>query len=326
MKIKQRAYNAQIMVIILLILSVLSIIAVSVTLNTTRDTEEQVQDKQYQQYYSVGERNIVDMIRYLGKDSLNVLSLTPAPVINNLNYTCSGSGASYECVIDSIDNSYYNEAGETTEVLTTSMEIEDSAQLEDGMTLEITKDQDLLFDLGLLTGWTSLTYTWNDGPFVGSNTSEPPYEVSWNISYDCYNAGTNEYRTDKFIWDQSGGFNYLTQATSGTSQDYGYFSVSSSGTTITITNNAGVCASPQFLRIKPITKVTGQTSVTLTALQVNGTTVPLVRRIRTVTSSANSGISDNPSAVLETTYFLGETPLSLFDYVLRTEGDVIKTN
>lgn len=323
-KLENFTYRGQIMVIILLLLSVLTIIAVSVTLNTTRDTEQQVQDKQYQQYYSVGERNIIDMITYIEKQALSTAipnnGLTPVYVTaGGLSYECTAPSAnSRDCSLGSIGTSYFSQSG-TAETLTTSMSIIDSNQIDPNMQVTVNKDQDILFDLQLLTGWSSLRFKWVDG---GVNPGD--YQVSWNISYDCYFAAANEYRTEKFVWDKSNGDNYSAVSTSGATA---YFSVAWDNTTEFITVNdigCGVGGTAQFLRVKAITKTS--TTVIIDTLALGNAAVPLVRTIRTSTTTNNTGTQDVPSAVLETTYFLGETPLSLFDYVLRTEGDVQKTN
>lgn len=320
MKGTKKYISGQIMVIVLLILSVLSVIAISVTLNTSRDTEEQIQDKQYQQYYSVGERNIMDMIRHLGRQATSILPMETNISINGLNYYCVKDllvkSQPITCTIASIDNTYYNLSG-TQEVLTTVMQIEDFSTLE-GETITIPKDQDLVFDLVAMSDWSvdkTMRFGW-------TSTSV----TSWNISYDCYVGGV--YSTYKFVWDNSAGVNYNAVSLSGNSTPLNAFSVAydttTGGSPLTITHNSGCVSAlgiPQFLRIKPVTDAT---SVELNLLEFVDSRVPLVRKITTVTTTANTGSSENPSAVLETTYLLLDSPLSLFDYVLRTEGDVIK--
>jgi len=321
---KSKKFQGQIMVIVLLFLAVLTIIAVGVTLNTSRDTKEQVADKQYQQYYSVGERIIVDLINYIGKESLAIIAEKNSD-INSLNYNCAGIiDNSINCSIDTIPNTFFNESG-TLEELKSAIKIEDLTEIdaETTGTLTAKKDQDLLFDFNETGIWDNFSFSWNDG-----STRPVVYNTAWNISYDYYDSANNIYKTDKLVWDNSGGNIYSKASGPGIiSSPLGCFAIefqhpSGSDPKISITNNE--CAGALFLRIKPVMKTSEQ--VEITSLKISGGSdgVVLARRIITTTTSSNSGTTDSPSAVLETIYFLGKTPLSLFDYVLRTEDSVIK--
>lgn len=302
-------YKGQIMVIILLVLSILTIIAVGVSLNTARDTKEQVQDKQYQQYYSVGERNIVDFINYLGKKQLSSLfnGLDNGSLnINNLNYNCNKNSNILNCTVDNITSDYFNESG-TEENLTTIITIEDFQEIPIGTVLTLRKDQDLLFDFINLPGISSLKFKWQ-----GNN-------VAWDMSLDYYILASNEYITDKLVWDKNGIYNNNLEVVNS---PLGCFRANYVQANNEITINNISCNNKQFLRIKPVMK--NNDTIDLTGLSISGANTYLIRKVTSTTTSRNSGTIDNPSVVLETTYFLGESPLSLFDYVLRTEGDIIK--
>lgn len=320
--------RGQIMVIVLLFLAVLTIIAVGVTLNTSRDTKEQVADKQYQQYYSVGERIIVDLINFIGKDSLTPLSKDSInPInINSLDYLCSEESSAVNCTIKEIPNTYFNESG-TAEVLTSVIKIEDLTEIDEATTgsLFIKKDQDLLFDFAETGHWDTLTFSWED-----PESNEVIYTTSWNFSYDYYSEGSNVYKTDKLVWDKSNGNIYSQESTILNSPD-ACFSISFSqepNTNPKMTVINGECngaseLNPLFFRIKPVSK--DNETVKLTEISFEGGNSPAIaRKITSTTTTSNSGNSDSPSAVLETIYFLGKTPLSLFDYVLRTEDSIIK--
>ena len=81
-----------------------------------------------------------------------------------------------------------------------------------------------------------------------------------------------------------------------------------------------------YFRLRTIMKTAGS-SVNID-LEIANNKFPLQRTLTSTTttadSSAGSGNANNPTVVLETKYLLVTQPLSLFDYVLRTESDVIK--
>lgn len=322
-----KKFNGQIMVIVLLFLAVLTIIAVGVTLNTSRDTKEQVADKQYQQYYSVGERVIVDLINFIGKDSLTSLTNGPGGSIeiNSLNYNCNEVSSAVNCTISQIPSTYFNESG-TAETLTSVIKIEDISEIDEPTTgaLMIKKDQDLLFDFAETGGWNTFDFSWAD-----DSGSEAPFQTAWNLSYDYYDANSNTYKTEKLVWDQSSGNIYSESPDNNQSFPNECFQIDnfeideSSNPSIQITYNESVCPNPLFLRLKPIMK--NSEGVKITKLTFDGTSgAPIARKIISTTTTKDSGNTDSPSAVLETIYFLGKTPLSLFDYVLRTEDSIVK--
>lgn len=319
MKTIQSKLSGQILVIILLILSVLSIIALTATLNTSRDTQEQQQNKQYQQYYAVGERKIMDMVEILGKQAIGLTDSTIN--LSGVDFSCGlacGTGLIRTYTnVNPIPPSNYNNSGGTAENLDASLTVEDLLKISGGTTVSINKDQDILLNLSTNTG--TIVFDWEGNAGIKTDPV-----VAWNISYD-YKSG-NEYKTDKFVWNTSGSGPYgaLNTSTGGNS-DLGCFRLATNTPSGLIITLQGSCNNQLYLRLKPVTNTLA--SVTITNLDMTGNTSPIARKISGSTTTSSTGGTNNATkatAVLETTYLLTQSPLSLFDYVLRSEGSVIK--
>jgi hypothetical protein len=313
MKAIRSKLSGQIMVIILLILSILSVIALTATLNTSRDTQEQQQNKEYQQYYAVGERKMMDIVQALGKIPVGTAANTLT--LSDTNFVCSTGCTTGDMVrtyvAPTILPTNYNTAG-TQENLQSSITVTDLQKIDATTPVDVNKDQDILLNISGNTG--TVTFKWTNGDVV-----------AWNISYDYKTGGGADYKTDKFVWNKLPGGPYATDTSAGGTSDQGCFNITgNSAAGLVVTYNGAACATPLFLRLKPVTTAS---SVTINYLEIAGNTQPLARKITSATTSATSGGTGNaanPSAVLDTTYLLTVSPLSLFDYVLRSEGSVVK--
>jgi type II secretory pathway pseudopilin PulG len=324
----KRGYSGQIMVIVLVLMSILSIIALSVTLTSVRDKEEKTQNNQYQSYYAVGENKMLDFQQLIGRDPLNTITKvgtsidltgdtgTTGDVIkgNCPDLTSISDPTNPDniikkrtCTFNEIVPSNYNiDKGEN---LKSIISVEDSSQITN---YPAQKDKDLLLDIELVALPIQIELSW-----AGSDTA-------WNFSVDKFDG--TDYVSDKAIYSP----NSIIFSTPVTSYNptpatcFNYSSAINNGRT-TITVNI-TCANKMFFRLRPIMKV--GTSVYIDLKMINNT-IPLQRTLTSTTTTADagyggSGNADNPTVVLETTYLLIAQPLSLFDYVLRTEVDVIK--
>ncbi len=330
----KRTYSAQIMVIVLLLLSILSIVALTATLTTVRDSQESVQNKQYQQYYSLGERKILDMQQYLGYTALSALNNNggnislPSDIGSTTAGTCTNIEANkYGCDFKNLTSSEIG-GGQSQERLDTYVEIEDTNYIYNHSTQ---KDQDILIPL---------TSGSNDTYLMWNNQSN----LAWSISYDMKD-NVHNYHSYKEIYDQGDGpfggvsnfsadcidittsvpvekVNQIKAAMGIPAESFSHIiKISKSNLNFC---NAGV--TDLFFRLRPL-RSTNTAEITF-SLYKDGNDAALQRKITTVTSTskdyADSQKEDSPTAVLESSYILTYSPLSLFDYVLRTETDIIK--
>lgn len=312
--------KGQILVIILILLSILGIIAITATLTTVKDTKEQAQNKQYQQYYSLGERTIIDAQRFLsGKELKDITQDIILP--NDSGYSLNGT-----CDLTKVDEGFvscrFNNipasqviSQESSETLSIYMEIRDTDYI-NNHTME--KDKDVL--INIKPGSNNSTYIfWDDST------------VAWGISYD-YRTAT-EYLTDKVVFDTgSGPFNTNAQRTSTCLkvEPIAATSINSiiqkMGLTKTpkhiakITNNN--CGTAMYFRLRPYKSNNESITFSLYKDDVSGVGA-MQRKISTITTSNLSNTtgqaSEKPVSALETSFLLTDTPLSLFDYVLKTE-------
>ncbi len=315
--------RGQIMVIVLLILSVLSIIALTITLATVRDTQEQVQNKQYQQYYSMGERMILDIQRTLGNGALfsENINITSDATGNSIPGTCSVPSANKQsCDFTEVASSEIT-SDSSLEKFDVHVELEDSASI---TAQPIGQDQDLLLELPEDLSNTNTFTTvleWNET------------NVDWNISYDFINTSAN-FETRKLVYTNGSdaATSHYTEVANNPADD-SCFTINGeilpaaalkNKLTIEVKTGASKCAesvTPLYFRLKPV----GASPVV--NVTRNGSTIPLQRIIKVVTtsnSSDNTSNTENPTSVLETKYLLTKNPLALFDYVLRTEQGITK--
>lgn len=291
---------AQIMIIVLVLMSILSIIALSVTMTSVRDKEEKAQNNQYQAYYAVGENKLLDFQQYIGKKTLSSLetNLTLTGDTGNATGSCGGIGndgpdSTRTCTFDNI--SLANSVSQTAEVVKTIITVTDSSEITN---FSAQKDKDILLDIQTATVPLTIYLSW-----AGSSTA-------WNFTVD-----KTDYTSEKTIFSPAGIFSQPFTSYTGSC-----FRYTSSGSSVTISIT---CGEKMFFRLRPL--MNNMTSATtINSLSIEGNNIPLQRTLTNTTTTVNSGNADNPTVVLETTYLLIGQPLSLFDYVLRTESDVIK--
>jgi hypothetical protein len=313
---KTKRITGQIMVIVLLLLSVLSIIALTITLATIRDSQEQVQNKKYQEYYSLGERMILDVQKAIGNSTiatgapLQFNSDATGTLLKSENCVNGGAVALVYCDFKQVPTSEATTSGGLA-TYDVHVEIADSTTIT-GQT--VGQDQDILLDLG-----------------AGNNTvdlSWPQNNIDWNISFDYLDAANN-FVTRKLVYTAGsptvvGPYADVVNAAGDDNCFKIYQNPAGNINSLRIETTVATCTpalvTPLYLRFKP---VGGIASVNLSRV---AQTAPLQRTIRTVTTSSNS-VNDNvqnPTSVLETKYLLTKSPLSLFDYVLRTEQGITK--
>lgn len=322
---KKRDIKAQIMVIVLLLLSILSIVALTATLTAVRDNEEQVQNKKYQQYYSLGERTIIDMQRYLGNSDLSTMNGSvslPSEAGSPLAGNCSQNGNQASCEFPEISSAAVG-GGESSETLSVITSIVDTDYILNHTTQ---KDQDILLEL--TPSSTNITYLlWDD------NT------VAWGVTYDSKDSSNNYYSQKAVfgrnqspfgltntnascvsITDVSSNPTIRPQVLTKMGNPAGSFS-----NIIEIRTTTTGCNTALDYRIRAYKANEGEITFSLVK---DGSAVPLQRVITTITTTseteANLQTEDNPTAVLSTSYLLATTPLNLFDYVLRTEQGIVK--
>ena len=329
-KIIQQKFPAQIMIIVLVLMSIISIIALSATLTSVRNTEEKTQNAQYQAYYSVGEQKLLDIQQKIGREPMSAF-ISPVPV-NNINIegdtgnivgTCVDNGAltnptgtSKTCTFDQILTEDYNNTG-TQEQLKTTVTVEDIQEIKD---YPAKKDIDMLFDLQGGTSDTEIKFSWAET------------NVAWDMTVD-----TVDYNSEKAVYNNTGGpLESVVTSFDGTCFKYSVPTPSTQEITVTIKAACGTHTPSQsndrmFFRLKPLIKIPPSTSDTVNLnLTITGSTIPLQRNLKSITTTATatgttgSGNPDNPTVVLDTKYLLIPQPTNLFDYVLRTESDIIK--
>lgn len=325
--------SGQIMVIVLLLLSILSIVALTATLTTVRDSQESLQNKQYQQYYSLGERKILDIQQFLGYSGLNTLTNgtveipSEAGEASNANCSISGNGTKAECTFEKVSSSEVG-GGESTEELDIYSLIEDTNYILDH---EMQKDQDILLTLG---NGINTTYLFWDNQA----------DVAWSVTYD-YKNSSNEYISEKEIYDSFSPPKLFGASTISTANNCLVITDAPTANEINVAKaNMGVptrnftrvlkiskqtipsCNTALYFRLRPLRQNSTDT-VSFSLYKVDNST-PLQRKITTITSTSaeNSATQaeDTPTAVLESSYLLTYSPLSLFDYVLRTENGIRK--
>lgn len=318
---------AQIMVIVLLLLSILSIIALTATMTTVRDTQEQVQNKKYQQYYSLGEKMIFEYQRALGTEVLpNPATLVSITGEITSKTACSSIPGGIACTISGIESTEATtDSKETYDVYT---EVVDTDYIK-GYKLD--KDQDLMLDI--LDDNANTTYLlWNE-----TDTKKP----SWNISYDYLDTNSNDYITKKAFFGPL--FNITTPNSDGCltvapvpdqlptlmTQIEAATGTYTKALKIELTTG-GTCnnnITALDFRIKGLLASTNDTQIDIALVKADNTSM-LQRTITTVTTTSTEGEAnqnpENPATVLSSNYLLTTTPLSLFDYVLRTEQGITK--
>lgn len=291
---------AQIMVIVLVLMSILSVIALSVTLTSVRDQTEKTQNSQYQTYYAVGENKLLDFQQQIGREPLMAtgpFTLT-GDTGNDLDGACvQNPPDSTTCTFGAIDSTNFNSA--KAEVLKTIITTTDSSTIAD---YPAPKDKDILLDIESATLPLQIQLTW-----VGTSTA-------WSFTVD-----KTDFTSEKAIYDNNGIFS----SPAVTIYNGTCFNYSSSGNTITINIPIG-CANRMFFRLRPLMKTGEQTIISMLSLGNN--TIPLQRTITSTTTTESNVVAgqDSPTVVLESTYLLTTQPLGLFDYVLRTESNVLK--
>lgn len=292
--------RAQIMVIVLVLMSVLSIIALSVTISSIRDKQEKTQNSQYQEYYSMGENMLLNFQQTINRKSLDLIDNSLAVDIgSNVTADCNPVNTlSKKCVFNNIDASLFDP--QKQETLKSTVIIEDSLTIT-GFLAE--KDKDIMLDIASASLPTKVRLSW-----TGSSST------AWNITVD-----KTDYSSEKTIYNKGTTiFSTEVKSYTGSCMDYTSSIDAADKTTVEITLK---CANKMYLRLRPIIKV--GTGVTID-LSVDNNTIPLMRTLTNTVVSNNTTNPDNPVVVLETKYLLIAQPLSLFDYVLRTESDLVK--
>jgi type II secretory pathway pseudopilin PulG len=288
------------MIIVLVLMSILSIIALSVTMTSVRDKEEKAQNNQYQAYYAVGENKLLDFQQFIGKDTISSLStnLTLTGDTGTAAGTCDAiNGTSRTCTFDNINLA--NDISQTAEIVKTIITVTDSSEITN---FSAQKDKDILLDIQTATTPTIII----DLDWSGVATA-------WNFTVD-----KKDYTSEKAVFSPAGIFSQIHESYS-TGTCFSYTKTATSAVRITIN-----CPSERmFFRLRPLMTTPGASTL-INRLTIQGNTIPLQRTLTNTTTTVNSGNADNPTVVLETTYLLIGQPLSLFDYVLRTESDVIK--
>jgi type II secretory pathway pseudopilin PulG len=303
---------AQIMVIVLVLMSILSVIALSVTLTSVRDQTEKTQNSQYQTYYAVGENKLLDFQQKIGREPLNSVLGTGSftlsgdtgnPITGNCGPNPNADPNSKTCTFGPIDSTNFNTT--KAEVLKTIITTTDSSTISD---YPAPKDKDILIDLESVTGSITISLSWN-----GTDTA-------WSFTVD-----KTDFTSEKAVYSPNTTI-FSRQITSYpiSPETSNCFSYTSIGSSVTI-NIFETCSNKMFLRLRPLMKEPNAIT-TISTLSISNNVVPLQRTITsTTTTQSNVGSGqDNPTVVLESTYLLTTQPLGLFDYVLRTESNVIK--
>lgn len=295
------------MVIVLVLMSILSVIALSVTLTSVRDQTEKTQNSQYQTYYAVGENKLLDFQQQIGR--IPMITAIPGTSFtltgdtgSDINGTCAPNVGlnSKTCTFMGIDNSNYNP--DKAEMLKTIITTTDSSEI---IGYPAPKDKDILLDIESIIADSTITLDWN-----GTNTA-------WSFTVD-----KTDFTSEKTIYDNNGIFS--SPLTSYTGTCFTYLSSNGGIAPITITLTPSLSCKLMFFRLRPLMKTGEETIISMLSLGSN--TIPLQRTITSTTTTESNVVpgQDSPTVVLESTYLLTTQPLGLFDYVLRTESDVIK--
>ena len=307
----KKIFPAQIMVIVLVLMSILSVIALSVTLTSVRDQTEKTQNSQYQTYYAVGENKLLDFQQQIGRISLATAipaagSMTLSGDTGNpLSGTCATNVTppnSKTCTFGGIDSTNFNT--DKAEVLKTIITTTDSSEITN-FTAE--KDKDILLDIEASTLPIQIQLSW-----TGTTTA-------WSFTVD-----KTDYTSEKAVFSPDATiFSKVITSYPILPETSTCFNYTSSGSSVTI-NILASCSNKMFIRLRPLLK--SGDSTLINNLKVVGNTLPLQRTISSTTTTESNVVSgqDSPTVVLESTYLLTTQPLGLFDYVLRTESDVIK--
>lgn len=309
---KQKS-RGQILVIVLLVLSIMAIFIMSVAVSTRRDVLERARNEQYEQYYSLTEKQILTIIEEVKLETQqvqldNILDdLTKCPnhvyIASQLKHTCEFTGI-------------VPEKG-SLDLLNIDLTIVD--------TQTVTKyplERDRTFVLNL----DNQTATGYRGPITMNWTGA---NIAWIVSLDIRDNTTGEYKTIKGVYDPSNIYQpgitspYITFSGSTNTMSFNTSITPSAGT---YPNNFPVNLPANYkmlaARFKPLMR-----NLELTEISISqGPSIPQVRNIKAegYSSTALPGSTDSPTAVLEVNLPLYPAPPEIFDYVLRSETDVIK--
>jgi hypothetical protein len=307
-------FNGQIMVIVLIILMVLTVIVIVAVRSTTRDITEQVQSRQYEQYYTTAERQML-----LLQETIKNSAIEDAYLAIDTNFNgspididaCSHSGMQSTCTYSPIELPDETGSGAIGDTVNIKTVIEDSTTIDD---FTMQKDQSILLTAA------------NNGDWVNVSNYPLDGDVGWIFTVDYLDPATGNYHSTKTIYNYASVFDAAyNNPTTGCrlnltgSPDHDL----PTDMTVTIIGCAGY--QPLYFRIKPVMR--NGKSTTVVSIRTSSSSTPLMRKITTVaTSTATSDTTGvaNPAVVLETKYLLISSPLELFDYVLRSEQEVVK--
>lgn len=295
---KKQKLNGQILVVLLLALSILSIFVVVVATNARKDVVETFQNQQYEQSLSTAENKLLQVVT--GEIELDPLE--PGWDGN----ACDSIGTTITC-------EYTDPAeDESDDKITTKITISEESNFTN---LPVEKDSSIKLLLNNYRG--KLKIDWS-------------IDAAWMISID-YQVGT-EYRVEKDVYDNTGLFNAPIKTCFGVGPNQGI--VVNGGNSITLDlatafvgTSAPNCipsgATLVSLRLKPLMDISGGTitNLSVTALDNN-----FPAQVQKVIAESKSSVSGNniPTAIVELLDPLYESPIELFDYVLRTENEVKK--
>ncbi|KXK26581.1 MAG: hypothetical protein TR69_WS6001000587 [candidate division WS6 bacterium OLB20] len=305
-----KRYPGQILVIVLLVLSILGIFVVSIATSTQRDVEERVRNEKYEQYYSLTERRLLQLIQETNLDS------TLTGLENDLtNCTRVGNTGRYNCT--------YTDVSETDSLDQVSIDVtlEDTNEVRQ---LQLQKDQTFMMNLqNGGSGYRGVIQMQWTGP-----------QVAWVVSMDYRDLNDGRYKVIKGVYDGNPTGSRVYEQAIPNNNTFTFEPLVLSGVTqpaanamqfnISSVDLTGSNWRPLYLRVKPII-ASGELLTELTV--TGGTGFP--NQVRTYlgegisAEESNTG-DDSPTAILEVQLPLHPAPAEFFDYVLRSENDVVK--
>jgi len=292
----QKKLNAQILVVILVALAILSIFVVIVATNARRDFIESAQNRQYEQAITVGEEKLVLLANGDIKDDCQTFNSISSQ-------TCTDTDGIY--IYTGIK---YDETSDDTMEVKISQSVSQTIknlQLDKDRSVTVKlKDENIMFK-------KQLDVTWTD-------KDDSTVLLEFNIDY--INA-SGEYKTAKELVNP-GEFNNDTNedlniTLTGVEQN------NSHTYTINLESFDNIILALRLKAIMP----NGSTDLFTNISIVPSTTTNYPNQVSLATAetrSISSGQFDTPVAILELQKPLHDSPFEIFDYVLRSQGQIVK--
>jgi len=286
--------NAQILVVILVSLAILSIFIVIVATNARRDFIESAQNRQYEQAITVGEEKLVLLAN------------------GDLEDDCSSS----ECTYDIDTNIYTYTNIKYDETSDDVMEVKISQSVSKTIeNLQLDKDRSVTIKLkeGNNSFTNQLHISWTD-------KDNSTVLLEFNVDY-INNSG--EYKTAKELVDPNDFNNDTNQDLDIIKKQDGTNGDNIHTYTINLESFNNVLA----LRIKAIMPNVSSTDLFTKISVVPSTSTNYPNQVSLATAetrSISSGQFDTPVAILELQKPLHDSPFEIFDYVLRSQGQIVK--